>query len=171
MPRPIHSPALLLWLLHCLLPACKLVGNTEQCRCKHHPLRHLKKGSWSPAHTAVCSTVSQHLQPLYYLHAFPQGGIIYTMGSCQREELIPQNCEGEGDCWNHLVEVMKGALLCPVVSLLLLGIHLMAFMSCCTTRHNRICRLAMTWRIFSLQIHGPQCRHSRLIFHLYAKSN
>lgn len=108
MPRPIHS-------------------NTEQCWCKRHPLRHLKKGAGA-LHTQQCAaTGSQHLQPLY-LNVFPQRGHkLHFEQLSKKEDFIPQNCEGEGDCWNHLVGVMKGALSCPVVPLLLLGMHLIAF--------------------------------------------
>lgn len=61
-----------------------------------------------------------------YMH-FLKEGLSYTVGSCQRKELIPQNCEGEGDCWHHLAGVMKGALLYLFVPLQLLGMHLIAF--------------------------------------------
>lgn len=127
MPRPIHSPALLSLAPSLLAPSLQDHRKHRAVLVQMPPPKAPQKGSWSPAHAAVCSTVSQHLQPLY-LYVFPQRGHkLHFEQLSKKEDFIPQSCEGEGDCWNHLVGIMKGALSCPVVTLLFLGMHLIAF--------------------------------------------
>lgn len=75
-----------------------------------------KKGAGA-LHMQQCAALSASIfsPSASYMH-FLKEGLSYTVGSCQRKELIPQNCEGEGDCWNHLAGVMKG-VCCTFLSL------------------------------------------------------
>lgn len=67
MPRPIHS-------------------NTEQCWCKRHPIRHLKKGAGA-LHTQQCAALSASIfSPSTYM-CFLKEGISYTLSSCQRRKI------------------------------------------------------------------------------------